>query len=126
MIGEDPRELGIKIQRITFTEVNLQPLLLGDQIDFTEAGSFAFYVGDGWTHPVDQGLWTLGPDASLSIRLNEPVETAVHASFLVTDAAVSQEYPHLKIEVRFNGEPVAQWTCLDRVVRGNSKRPGAA
>jgi hypothetical protein len=109
VIGEDPRELGIKIQQITFAEADLRPCVLGTQIDFTEAVSHAFYVGDGWTHPDDLGLWTVGSYASLSLRLTEAVETSVVASFLITDAVVNHEYPHLKVEVRFNGKPVTEW-----------------
>jgi hypothetical protein len=108
-IGEDPRELGVKIQRITFTGTNRLRYTLCDVLDFRDKGHGMFHINECWTQPDDLGTWTLGNDASLVLYLNEPVETPVMASFLVTDVAVSEEHPHLTISVAFNGRSVADW-----------------
>ncbi len=108
-IGEDPRELGVKIQRIAFTVPELETSL-GQQIDFTKAGGVANHIEDCWTDPDDLGVWTLGPIANLSLRLTETVESSVFARFVISDMAVSREYPQLKVEVQCNGEFLTEWT----------------
>lgn len=110
LIGEDPRELGIKVQRITFAGTDRLQCAFGSTIDFTEKGCGVFHINECWTPPDNLGSWTLGPDASLLLFLADPVETPVRASFLITDAAVSEEYPNLNVSVAFNGRAIAEWT----------------
>ncbi|HEV2689872.1 MAG TPA: hypothetical protein VGV35_15035, partial [Bryobacteraceae bacterium] len=109
IVGEDPRELGVKIQKITFTSADRLRYSLGDTLDFTEAGEGAFYTNECWTQPDGFGNWTLGTDANLVLLLKEPIATPVLATFTITDDAVSDQYPLLDAEVSINGRKVAEW-----------------
>jgi hypothetical protein len=108
-IGEDPRELGIKVSRITFAGTERIKYGLAKTVDFTEKGEGMFHVNESWTQPDDLGSWTLGENANLILYLTEPAETPVITTFFITDVAVSEEYPHLNISVAFNGRNVATW-----------------
>lgn len=110
LVGEDPRELGIKIQRITFTgadRLRYSPL---ESLDFTKEGEGAFHTNECWTQPDGFGVWTLGPDANVVLLLKEPLEGPVSATFTITDAAVSERHPLLDVSVSINGNLVAVWT----------------
>ena len=108
-IGEDPRELGVKVQRITIAGTDQLRYSLGDTLDFTEKGHGMFHINECWTQPDNLGTWTLGPDANLVLFLNEPIDTGLLASFLITDAAINADYPYLNVSVAFNGRTVAEW-----------------
>jgi hypothetical protein len=110
IVGEDPRELGVKIQKITFTGTNRLKYSLLDTLDFAENGEGAYYVNECWTQPDGLGIWSLGADASLTLLLHEPVETPLIATFTITDAAVSEQYPLQEVVVAVNGRSVAEWT----------------
>jgi hypothetical protein len=109
-IGEDPRELGIKIQRITFAGTDRLKYTLRQAVDFGEKGSGMYHIDECWTQPDNLGSWTLGTDATLVLFLQEPVDTPVMAAFTITDVAVNDEFPYLDVAVAFNGRKVATWT----------------
>jgi hypothetical protein len=109
IIGEDPRELGVKIQKIDFTSADRLRYSLGGALDFTETGEGAYYTNECWTQPDGFGIWTLGTDADLVLLLKEPVASPVLTTFTVTDVAVSDEYPLLDAAVSINGRQVAEW-----------------
>jgi hypothetical protein len=108
-IGEDPRELGIKVSRIAFAGTDCIKYRLAKTVDFTQKGEGMFHVNESWSQPDDLGTWTMGEDANLVLYLSEPVETPVISTFYLTDVAVSEAYPHLNISVDFNGLNVADW-----------------
>jgi len=110
VIGEDPRELGVKIQKIDFTSADRLRYSLLQTLDFTETGDGSYYTNECWTQPDGFGVWTLGPDASLVLLLDEPVAAPVIAIFTVTDVAVNQESPLRDVSVAINGRKVAEWT----------------
>jgi hypothetical protein len=107
-IGEDPRELGVKVQRITLTGVERLRYPFGRLIDFTEKGEGMLHIDEHWTTPDNLGTWTLGPDASI-VMFVEEAQTQAIATFLITDAAVSEEYPNVLVWVSFNGVRLEQW-----------------
>jgi hypothetical protein len=109
VIGEDPRELGIKVQRIEFASKDRLRYSLGKKLDFTESGEGADHTDERWGPPDSFGAWTLGPDATLTILPAEPVESPVAAIFAVNDVAVNAENPKLDVVVAVNGRPVANW-----------------
>jgi hypothetical protein len=109
IIGEDPRELGVKIQKISFTSADRLRYSLGDTLNFTETGDGAFHTNECWTQPDGFGIWTLGPDANLVLVLKEPVANPVLATFTITDVAVSDDHPLLDAAVSINGRKVAEW-----------------
>ena len=110
LIGEDPRELGVKIQRISFTGPERLKYSQPGALDFTESGEGAYYANECWTQPDGFGMWTLGPDAGVVLLLREPVATPVMACFTVTDVAVNAEHPLQQVAVAVNGRTVAEWT----------------
>lgn len=109
LIGEDPRELGVKIQRIDFTGADRLRYSPGDTLDFTESGQGAYYTNECWTQPDGYGTWTLGPYANLVLLLKEPVTIPLLATFTVTDVTVNEECPIQDIVVSINGRKVAEW-----------------
>jgi hypothetical protein len=109
VIGEDPRELGIKIQRIEFASKDRLRYSLGKALDFTANGEGADHADERWGPADSFGVWTLGPDATLTLLPAEPVESPVAAIFSVNDVAVNQENPNLDVLVAVNGRQVANW-----------------
>jgi hypothetical protein len=109
VIGEDPRELGIKVQRIEFASKDRLRYSLGTTLDFTENGEGADHADECWGPPDSFGVWTLGPQATLTLLPAEPVDSPVAATFAVNDFAVNQENPNLDVLVAVNGRQVANW-----------------
>ena len=109
VIGEDPRDLGIKVQRITFAGTDRLKYTLRQAIDFRERGSGVYHIDECWTQPDNLGTWTLGADANLVLYLQEPVDVPVMAAFTITDVAVNDEFPYVSVSVAFNGSSVATW-----------------
>jgi hypothetical protein len=109
VIGEDPRELGIKVQRITFAGTDQLKYTLRQTVDFREKGRGVYHIDECWTQPDNLGTWTLGADANLVFFLQEPVDASVVAAFTITDVAVNDEFPYLDVSVAFNRRDVATW-----------------
>ncbi len=117
MIGEDPRELGVKIQRVTIHGIERARYRLGSRADFTAGGNGARLMEGCWTTPDIYGAWTLGPEAGLVLNLEDTPEGPVWAVFTISDAAVSDaaldaEFPSLEVDVLFNGEKVDRWVLM--------------
>jgi hypothetical protein len=109
-MGEDLiKELGIKVQSITFTGTDRLRYSLGDTISFRSGRGDLFYTDHLWSKPDEYGTWTIGLDAGLLMYLSEVPEEPLAAVFQISDAAVSQAFPHLAVAVSFNGEHVADW-----------------
>jgi hypothetical protein len=109
VVGEDPRELGIKIQRIEFASKDRLRYILNTPLDFTENGGGADHADERWGPADSFGVWTLGPDATLTLLPAEPVESPVAAIFMVNDVAVNEENPKMDVVVSVNGREVANW-----------------
>jgi hypothetical protein len=110
MIGEDPRELSIKIQSLSLHSIENAHYHLGSPVDFTADGHGAFYMDSCWATPDNYGAWTLGPEASLIMYLGEvPLDKLVSAVFTISDAMVSEQFPSLEVDVLFNDENVGKW-----------------
>jgi hypothetical protein len=110
VIGEDPRELGVKIQKIEFSGPERIRYSLGDALDFTETGAGQEHTNECWTQPDGFGMWTLGASANLVLLLRGTTEEAVNANFTVSDVAVSAEEPNVDVYVSVNGRELARWT----------------
>lgn len=108
-IGDDPRELSIKIQSVTLHGIEDAQYRLGLPVDFTGEGRGASYMNGCWTTPDTYGAWTLGPEASLMMYLDEVPQMPINAVFTISDAAVADEFPNLEVDVLFNGEKVDKW-----------------
>jgi hypothetical protein len=110
IVNDDPRELGVKMQNVTFLDTDRLKYSLGDTLDFTETGKGPDHANECWSQPDNYGQWTLGPEANLLLLLTAPVNQAVRAVFTVTDAAVNADHPLQDAEVSINGRKVANWT----------------
>jgi hypothetical protein len=108
VIGEDPRELGVKIQRITMSadHVRYSP---GDELTFTDQGKGPVHLADFWGQPDRLGTWTIGPEAALSLHFTEPPEQAAVATVVMNDAVVNDDCPELKVKFLVNGRELAEW-----------------
>jgi len=110
IVNEDPRELGVKLQTVTFRGRERLKYSLGEALDFTEGGTGADHTNECWSQPDNYGQWTLGPEASLIFLLGAAIHEPVRATFVVTDVAVNAEHPLQHAEVHINGRHVADWT----------------
>ena len=129
LIGEDPRELGIKIQRVEFAPKDRLRYSLGKTIDLTDGGNSIALAGDllgvGWAGPEPYGSWTVGTEAALKVLfepLSEPLSEprpsgsvgTIPASFVISDCMISGRAPKLPVVVKANGRVVAEWTLDHR------------
>ena len=110
IVNEDPRELGVKVQSVTFLDTGRLKYSLGESVDFTETGKGADHANECWSQPDNYGQWTLGPHADLVFLLDAPIREPVRAVFNVTDVAVNAERPLAGAQVFINGEKLAEWT----------------
>ena len=121
LIGEDPRELGIKIQRVEFASKDRLRYPLGKTIDLTDGGNSIALAGDllgvGWAGPEPYGSWTVGTEAALTV-LTEPRPSGsvgtIPASFVISDCMICERAPKLPVVVKANGRVVAEWTLDHR------------
>jgi hypothetical protein len=110
VIGEDPRELGVKIQRLTLSGLGELEYRIGNTIEFIDGRSSAVHLNECWTQPDNLGAWTLGEDARLVLYLTDTPDLAAIATFTITDVAVTEQYPLLDVSVAFNGHTLAEWS----------------
>ncbi|HTS47085.1 MAG TPA: hypothetical protein VMH05_04030 [Bryobacteraceae bacterium] len=110
IVNEDPRELGVKVQTVTFLGTEKLKYSVGEGLDFTEAGQGADHTNECWSQPDNYGQWTLGPEANLVFLLSAPFNEPVRAIFEITDVAVNADHPLQHAEVLINGRAVADWT----------------
>ncbi len=108
-IGHDPRELGIKVQQVAFTNKDPWRYSLNQTLDFTEQGKGIEHADECWTQPDELGTWTIGPEAGIVLWPRETTEIPVAATFTINDAAIDPEHPDMDVTVVVNGQPVAQW-----------------
>jgi hypothetical protein len=110
IVNDDPRELGVKVQTITFRGTERLQYSPRETLDFTENGKGADHTNECWTQPDIFGQWTLGPDASLVLLPKERIEGPAVATFTISDAALNELSPHLGVQIAINGKSVAEWT----------------
>ena len=102
-IGHDPRELGIKVQQIAFTNKDPWRYSLGETLDFTERGSGIEHADECWTQPDELGAWTIGPDAGIVFWPRETTTIPVAATFTINNAANDDDHPDMEASVAVNG-----------------------
>ena len=110
LTNEDPRELSVKVQTVTFAGPDRIRYSLSDLLDFTENGRGVHHVNECWAPPDGLGEWTLGPEANFVLLLREPAPQALIATFTITDVAVNEQNPYLDVHVDINGKNAAKWT----------------
>ncbi|MEO8593434.1 MAG: hypothetical protein ABI759_08930 [Candidatus Solibacter sp.] len=109
-VGYDPRELGIKVQQLTFTSKDPWRYSPGETLDFTASGRGIEHADECWTPPDEFGSWTLGPRSSIVLWPRETTSVPVAATFTINDAGIGTGHPDTEVSVTVNGQPVALWT----------------
>ncbi len=109
VIGDDPRMLGFKVQRIIFLSGERRLYNPGQTLDFTAGGTGAMYANECWALPDNLGMQTLGPHGTVTLLPSQPMEHA-RATFTVNDLAIGEGCPSQTVRVLFDGRPVANWT----------------
>ena len=109
----DTRPLGFRLTKLLLIPAGPLKYRLGDLIDLTDRGNSAAFVGDllgvTWSQPERFGSWTIGEEASLTIRFEAAPSGSVAASFVVSDWMTSKTSPPFGVRVIANGHPVGQW-----------------
>lgn len=108
-IGEDPQQLGVRVQSVGFASTDSLRLPLDREIDFTEKGTGANYMAEFWSQPDNLGAWSVGRECQLMFVLDDPPAEGAIARFTITDVAVNEQYQHLNVLVSINGKELAQW-----------------
>lgn len=109
-IGHDPRELGVKVQQVTFTNKDPWRYSLGETLDFTEHARGIDHADECWTQPDELGAWTIGPEAGIIIWPRETTAVPVAITFTINDAVIDPDHPDMEAKVTVNGQQVAVWT----------------
>ena len=110
VIGDDPRMLGIKVQRIEFVSDACFRYRFGDALEFTTQGAGAAHGYNGWSLPDDLGMWTFGGESHVRLTLDQPMEGRALGIFTINDVAVSEDSPARRVRVLVNGAVAAHWT----------------
>jgi hypothetical protein len=83
---------------------------MGQVIDFTDKGNAAPYLEGGWSAPDEYGCWTLGTEATLTLRLDPRPDGPTSLSVLVSDIMVDVSSTHSSSRGFANGKMLAKWT----------------
>ncbi len=110
VIGDDPRMLGFKVQRLAFHSRERLRYNPGETLEFTARATGGVHANECWSLPDDLGAWTFGARSTLTLVPAQPMESRAQAIFTINDVAVSEEHPAQTVRVLFDGVPVANWT----------------
>lgn len=121
----DKRPLGFRLTKFHLAEAGSLKYKLGEVIDLTDTGNSTAFVGDflgtEWALPDRFGSWTVGRQATMKIPFEHPPQTAVPASFIISDCMVSDAAKSLPVRVKANGRLVGEWALgPDREVHRRS------
>jgi hypothetical protein len=91
---------------------SLRWYLPGQPLNFGKAGNASMYQTSGWSWPEDDGTWTDGREAILTLTLDRrvvgPLEIAVRAK-----AFVDPEHPAQTVALFANRTRIVDWTIPD-------------
>ena len=109
VIGDDPRMLGFKVQRLAFHGFERLRYSPGETLEFTARATGAVHANECWSLPDDLGAWTFGRRSTLTLAPAQPMECRAQAIFTINDTAVSEGHPTQAVRVLLGGQPVANW-----------------
>jgi hypothetical protein len=112
--GRDSRTAAIMIRNVTFHGSEQTRYRTGTTAGCTLGEQGTFYMNWGWTAPDGYGAWTLGSHAGLTLYLEEMPREPMIGAFTITDAAISDAFPHLDVDVFVNAEQVDHWRLSGR------------
>jgi len=110
VVDDDPRMLGIKVQRIDIHSLDRLRYSPGEALDMTARGSGAAHANECWSLPDDLGAWTFGGRSTLTLIPAKPMDRRAQAIFTINDTAVNDAHPTQTVRVLLDGRPVATWT----------------
>jgi|SRR5271157_2752453 len=110
VIGDDPRMLGVKVQRLAFHGRQRLSYNPGETLEFTARSTGAAHANECWSLPDDLGMWTFGGRSTMTLDPAQPMESRAQAIFTINDAAINGEHPAQAVRVLLDGRPVANWT----------------
>jgi hypothetical protein len=110
VVGDDPRMLGFKVQRLEFHSFERLRYNPGETLEFTARATGAVHANECWSLPDDLGTWTFGGRSTLTLLPAQPMESRAQAIFTINDAAISAGHPTQEVRVLLDGRQVANWT----------------
>jgi len=123
LVDLDKRPTGLRLSQLRFVPAGPVKYRLGELIDFTDGGNSIAFVGDllgvQWALPDPYGSWTVGTEAPLKVRFDEPPREATRllSSFRIAWSANAFRNSR---SGEGNGRVVAEWTLNDRNVHARS------
>ena len=94
--SDDDRKLGILFRALTLDEVD-RSVRLGEKIVFTEGSGAERLLGEGWSAPEPTGVWTVGEQARLVLKLTDGVPEDAELALRVAPF-VAPDHPALEVE----------------------------
>ena len=95
----DTRLLGFRLTGLRIEPLVIPVYQMGQVIDFTEKGNAAPYLEAGWSARDEYGCWTLGTEATLTLRLDPRPDGPTSLSVLISEIMVDATAPTLPVEV---------------------------
>jgi hypothetical protein len=117
---------------------NMEPRYeIGDEIDFSDPADSRCFMRSGWGETEDWGVWTIGREAELALRLGskldralvlstlvQPFLTTTHRSLTVGLSVAGREIARWTFDIDAPGGAAAQWRQALIPVRSHSKHSG--
>lgn len=96
--------------RTTFGYENGSPLASGTELDFSLHGTGASYLEDGFSEVEEGGIWTAADTATLRLRLQGVIDTALHLELLCSlgGVALRTDLPHGSVRLMLNGRLMSE------------------
>lgn len=82
--------------------------IVGQRVQFSQAGGSEPYRTLGWSHPEEKFTWTEGNLARLSLPIGSK-KSALRLRMMVSALTNPPDLPSQPVEVLANGKQVAQW-----------------
>lgn len=112
--GWDSHDPAIMIRSVRFHGPEQALYRIGTTVSCATGQQETLYMTSGWTAPDTLGAWTLGSHAGLTLYLEDMPQEPVMGTFTISDAAISDDLPHLDVDVLINGQEVDRWRILGR------------
>jgi hypothetical protein len=102
----DDRPLGFLLRTVTLEEID-RSVRPGEKIVFAEGSGADRLLGEGWSVLEETGVWTVGEEAGLVLKLRD-IPPAAAELVLAVSAFVTPDHPELEVEVSALDEQLAR------------------
>lgn len=106
--GKDQRMLSLGFHAITLKD-DFKPYPFGTPISFNKEGMSDDIVVSGWGVPEKKYRWTLGNEASIRLRVDQPTHGKLVLRVLASPYLARGKIDHQQINVIINGREAAIW-----------------